>query len=267
VCTALLHAVLFAGAKPVLADVDDRTGLINVDTVQKVLTKKAKAVIAPHLFGAVCDARSIEDLGVPVIEDCAQCFGVKHGNNLVGSQTAISVFSLYATKLTAAGEGGLVATSDSSLYKKIIRLREYDNRETFAPAFNFKLSDVHASIARAQLAQLGMFIKARRTIAAWYKKELAFVKGISLPAENVMGESVWFRYVISVKNAPKMIHELQEQGIGAARPIFKPLHRYLQLDGFKATDEMQKKSVSIPLYPDLTLADCHRIVSAIKLVQ
>jgi len=256
VCTALLNAVLMAGASPCLSDVDPVTGEMTVDTAKKALRKNTKAAIVPHLFGVPADAHSIErQLGVPVIEDCAQCVGTSLGGKKVGGQTLISVFSFYATKLLCAGEGGLVATSDRRIADVITNIREYDNRETYVPAFNFKLSDVHAALARQQLKRLPEMVGKRRKIAGIYDDSL---EGPALPVRpSAQGEnirrSVYFRYVVrAAGNVKSIIGKMETKGIACRRPIYKPLHHYLKKNGFPGTDEIYKKAISIPIYPSLS---------------
>jgi dTDP-4-amino-4,6-dideoxygalactose transaminase len=255
VCTALLNAVIMTGASPCLSDVDPDTGAMTVETAQKALRKNTKAAIVPHLFGTPVDAYSIESrLGVPVIEDCAQCFGTSIDNKKAGSQTRISIFSFYATKLLCAGEGGMVATSDRRIADAIIDLREYDNRDEYAPAFNFKLSDMQAALARQQLKKLPEMIRRRRTIAKLY--DTAFAEQapfISLAKSEYIRKSVYFRYVVQTpRTVQTMMKKMETKGVACRRPIYKPLHHYLKKNGFPGTEEIYKRAISIPIYPSLS---------------
>jgi perosamine synthetase len=255
VCTALLNAVLMAGASPCLSDVDPGTGEMTVDTARKALRKNTKAAIVPHLFGTPVDAHAIESrLGIPVIEDCAQCVGTTFENKKAGNQTVISIFSFYATKLLCAGEGGLVATSDRQIAQTIIDLREYDNRDSFTPAFNYKLSDVHAALARQQLKKLPEMIRRRRAVAKLYDAAFAdLAPRISLTKSENIRKSVYFRYVAqTTRSVQAMIKKMESKGVSCRRPIYKPLHTYLKKTGFPGTDEIYKRAISIPIYPSLS---------------
>jgi dTDP-4-amino-4,6-dideoxygalactose transaminase len=271
VCTALLNAVAMTGATPSLSDVDPDTGEMTVDTAKKALRKNTKAAIVPHLFGQPTDASSIESaLGVPVVEDCAQCIGTTVGNNKAGGQTAISIFSFYATKLLCAGEGGMVATSDKRIAGAILDLREYDNRDTFVPAFNFKLSDVQAALARQQLRKLPEMIRRRRTIAKLYDTAFANLSlHISLAKSENIRKSVYFRYVVQTSlKVQTIIKKMEIKGIACRRPIYKPLHLYLKKNGFPGTDEIYKRAISIPIYPGLTQVQvdyiCKSFINALQ---
>jgi dTDP-4-amino-4,6-dideoxygalactose transaminase len=255
VCTALLNAVNMTGASPSLSDVDPDTGEMTLETARKALRKNTKAAIVPHLFGIPVDAYSLESgLGLPVIEDCAQCVGTSANGKKTGSQTIISIFSFYATKLLCAGEGGMVATSDRRIADAIIDMREYDNRNEYAPAFNFKLSDVHAALARQQLKKLPEMVRRRRKIAKLYDAAFAdMVPRINLTKSENIRKSVFFRYVVQTnRNVQSTIKKMETKGIACRRPIFKPLHLYLKKNGFSGTDGIYKSAISIPIYPSLS---------------
>jgi dTDP-4-amino-4,6-dideoxygalactose transaminase len=254
VCTALLNAVNLTGASPCLADVDPDTGEMSFETAKKAVRKNTRAAIVPHLFGTPVDAYSIESsLGLPVIEDCAQCVGASIANKKAGGQTTISIFSFYATKLLCAGEGGMAATSDRQIAQTIIDLREYDNRDSYTPAFNYKLSDVHAALARQQLKKLPEMIRRRRAIAKLYDTAFADLSpSISLTKSENIRKSVYFRYVVQTSCSVRaMIRKMESKGVACRRPIYKPLHTYLKKTGFPGTDEIYKRAISIPIYPSL----------------
>jgi perosamine synthetase len=256
VCTALLNAVLMTGATPSLSDVDPETGEMTVDTAKNAMRKNTKAAIVPHLFGVPADAHSIEsELGIPVIEDCAQCLGTSVDRTKAGNQTRISVFSFYATKLLCAGEGGMVATSDRRIADTVIALREYDNRENYVPSFNFKLTDVQAALARRQLKKLPAMISRRRAIAEAYDSSFGGEPTVDKRPcnEAVLRKSVYFRYVVQTSRPVQaLIKKMKTKGIICCRPIYKPLHHYLGNTGFPGTDAIFNKAISIPLYPGLS---------------
>jgi perosamine synthetase len=267
VCTALLNAVYLTGAKPLLSDVDPATGNINSDLVKKAARATTKAVIAPHLFGTPLDARPIEkDLGIPVIEDCAQCLGTTVENKTVGSLTTISVFSFYATKLLCAGEGGLIATSDKKLAGQMVDYREYDNRDYYIPSFNLKLSDLHAAIARQQLKKLPAMISRRRQTARRYIRELKDLASITrLPLEIRKCRPVYYRFVLQTgQNASGIIKKMDRLGVDCRKPVYKPLHHYLKQTGFPGADEIFRRAVSVPLYPGLDNDEISYIIASLK---
>jgi dTDP-4-amino-4,6-dideoxygalactose transaminase len=265
VCTALLNVVSLAGAQPVLCDVDPKTGVMSRAYAQKVMGRNVRAIIVPHMFGFPADVADIASLGVPVIEDCAQCVDGEINGRIAGSMGTISVFSFYATKMIAAGEGGMAATSDEKLAQRMRDLREYDNRETWSPSFNFKLSDVHAAIARVQLHKLPDMISRRQAIARRYSELIRRAGApVEAPSEIPSVSQCWYRYVVrTIFPAEKMLEWMNGRGVACRRPVFRPLHRYLNLHGFPGTEEMYTRAVSLPIYPGLTESDEHYIRGAL----
>ncbi len=265
VCTALLNAVHYVGATPVLADIDPNTYNITRENVEKVITDKTKAIIVPHMFGLPADIDAILSLGIPGIEDCAHSIGATVNGRKAGSFGLVSILSFYATKMLGAGEGGMVLSNDRGLIESIRDLRAYDERETYTVRYNYKLTDIQAAVVVSQLNKLSAFIEKRKEIAALYNHGLKRV-GVRLPVVPEEREHIYYRYVILLENSPEFMKEMRKRGIECRRPVFKPLHRYLSLPGYPITDEVWEKAVSIPIYPSLTAEEAHRIVDAIMAI-
>ena len=106
VCPALLNAIRYVRATPVLADINREAFNIDVRDLERRLTGKTRAIIVPHMFGLPADIDDITALGIPVIEDCAQSLGSRYRGAPTGSFGVLSVFSFYATKVICTGEGG-----------------------------------------------------------------------------------------------------------------------------------------------------------------
>jgi perosamine synthetase len=265
VCTALLNAVHYAMATPVLVDIDPYTYNISAGQVEKAINKKTGAIIVPHMFGLPADMDAILTLGVPVIEDCAQSAGARFRGKYTGSLGRISIFSLYATKMLSAGEGGLILSDDPYLIARARDLRDYDEKETYTPRYNYKLTDIQAALGKSQLNKLPSFIEKRQKIAGLYNDglEQAVSRTHSVPEGR---EHIYYRYVIPVDDPTGFMDKMQEKGIVCRRPVFKPLHRYMDLSGYEVTEEVWSKGVSIPIYPSLKETDAYRIMDAIKTI-
>jgi len=202
---------------------------------------------------------------VPVIEDCAQALGAELDDGRpAGSRGALAVCSFYATKMIAAGEGGAVA-GPAALIARVREARDYDERTTLAPRTNAKLTDMAAALARGQLARLDAFIARRRALAARYRTGLA-----SAPARlptDAGRRHVYHRFVLGLDCAPDAVIEaLATRGVAARRPVFRPAHRALGLDGFPEADRLWAESLSIPCYPALTDDDAERVLRAVTAV-
>nr|HOX23133.1 aminotransferase class I/II-fold pyridoxal phosphate-dependent enzyme [Elusimicrobiales bacterium] len=221
VCAALWQAVKFCGAQPVLADSDPATFNLDADSVKAALSAKTAAIIAPHMFGLPLDVRELKRFGVPVMEDCAQALGAKIAGRSVGSFGEAAVLSFYATKLLAAGEGGLLLSKNAAVSRRALSLREYDEQPLGEPRLNFKLTDLQAAIARVQLGRLRGFIAKRAAVAALYDKNLRDL-GVGLPLK-VPGR-VYQRYVVSLPkgcDAGNFELRMRKLGVGARRPVFR----------------------------------------------
>jgi dTDP-4-amino-4,6-dideoxygalactose transaminase len=263
VCTALLNAIYYVRATPVLVDIDPSTYNIKFENIEKSISDNTRAIIVPHMFGLPADIDNIVSLGLPVIEDCAHSVGAKFKDKPIGSFGRLSIFSLYATKMLCAGEGGLVASNDLDLIEHIRDLRDYDEKESYTVRYNYKLSDIHAALGQSQLNKLPMSIQRRCEIAKVYDTGLEGVATHIPKAPQGKGH-VYYRYVIAVEDPTRFIEGMREKGIQCRRPVFKPLHRYLNLLGYTATEDAWSKAVSIPIYPSLTEDEAHRIVKAVK---
>jgi dTDP-4-amino-4,6-dideoxygalactose transaminase len=263
VCSALLNAVKLSGAEPLLIDIDPRTFNIHSEDLRRRLTDETGAIIVPHMFGLPADLDEIMRLGLPVIEDCAQAVGATYRGASAGSIGTISVFSFYATKMLATGEGGLIASNNTDLLDKVRDMREYDQKADYTLRFNYKMTDLQAAMGRVQLRKLGGFLDRRGEIARIYDD---FVHNTPLQSP-VMGDNrthAFYRYVVRASNdAGAILNKLRANGVAAARPVYKPLHDCLGQSGFRATDEAMRKAVSIPIYPSLSPEDVQTVARAL----
>ncbi len=262
VCTALLNAVHYVGAVPVLSDVCFADGNIDPKDVARRITSRTRAVIVPHMFGFPADMKELLKLKIPLIEDCAQAAGAKIGNKCVGSFGRAAIFSFYSTKLMACGEGGVLASPDHKVMKEARDLLSYDHRQEYRLRFNYKLSDLQAAVARAQLKKLPSMLLRRRKIAEDYMRVLEGA-GVVLPSSRQGTEPSFYRFVLKVKDPVLVMSLMRKRGINVERPLFRPLHYYLGLTGYPVADRLQKESVSLPLYPSLTAGELERIKTSI----
>jgi dTDP-4-amino-4,6-dideoxygalactose transaminase len=263
VCSALLHAVRCVKATPVIADIERDTFNIDVRDVKKRMTARTKAIIVPHLFGLPADVAELTSLGIPVIEDCAQSLGSHYRDRYTGSFGVVSMFSFYATKIIAAGEGGMLLSRDAGLIEKIRDLRDYDEREDDALRYNYKMTDMQAALGRSQLRKIDGFIQRRKEIAGHYD---LILKKMGLPIPVVPPERghIYYRYVILLDQLQAFMEFMDQSEVVCRRPVFKPLHRYLGLSGYSVTEDIWKRAVSIPIYPSLTERELSVIVESMS---
>lgn len=267
-CGALYAAVAHAGGTPLCADTGKDTVCLTPDTVNPLLARQASrgtnavsAIIVPHSFGFLADLEGLQALGLPIIEDCAQAVGGRYAvGALAGSKGLISILSFYGTKLLPAGEGGACLTRQKELAETIRRLRNCDERPLHSQAFNFKLSDIHAALARAQLPSLSKRIKRRAAIAERY--DSAFGQA-SFRKKRGQSQAVCFRYLVETTGAiERFLQQALERGIICRRPVWRPLHH--QFGGrCPQSERLQDTLVSIPIYPSLTAEEVETICATL----
>ena len=264
VCSAVLNAVNYTGATPIIVDIEPQSYNLSVDAAKRAITKKTKVIIVPHMFGCPAEMDKFLELDIPVIEDCAQAVGATFKGHKVGSLSKLSVFSFYATKLLACGEGGMVLSDSEDLILKIKDLRGYDNKDNYRLRYNYKMTDIQASLGLSQLSSLENFITKRKEIAARYFHEFKNCE-FSLPIQKEGKEHIYYRFVIKTKdNASGYLEKFRQKGIMCLRPVYKPLHLYLNLSGFPQATEAWQKAISIPLYPSLTEEEIEKIITVSK---
>lgn len=266
VCAAPWLAIQRVGAMPRVVDIDLETFAIDPAAARQGFTSKTKAIIVPHLFGLPADLTALERLGLPIIEDCAQTLGAMEQGRAVGSVGLLTVCSFYATKLLCTGEGGMVLSRDESLLERVRTLREYDEAPSLrSGATNVKLTDLQAAIGLAQLNRLACFLERRHWLAQEYR---AALNGTELVQPIVPPDRthVYYRFVVRLPHLADRMDGLNEviarfeaRGIQCRKPVFRSLHRYLELDGFPASEKAERTALSIPLFPSLTDEDVAQV--------
>ena len=252
VCTAVLNAVHHTQALPVLCDVDPETGNLDYADARRCFTARTRAIVVPHMFGHPADVDWVADCPVPVVEDCAQALGACWRGRPVGSFGTISVYSFYATKVITTGEGGLACSSSPELLERMRDARDYDGQAVYRVRYNYKMSDVEASLGLRQLARLPSMLQRRRAIAVQYDAALA-AAGLPAPPSRRDCDPIFYRYVVRVPDLEWYEQAFAHHEIECKRPVFAPLHRltgaaHRPLPGAEA---IYAGALSLPLYPAL----------------
>lgn len=259
-CQALLNAVKQAGAEPRLVDINLETFNLDPEAVKKGLTPKVKAIIVPHMFGLMADIAAIKKFGLPVIEDCAMGLGATLLGHPAGSFGDLATFSFYATKTVTGGEGGLIVSSRVSLIEFVDDTREYDKKKDFRVRYNYKLSDLNAAVAVAQLKKLKLFIKQRQAIAKRYHQALKNTNLI-LPVAPAGYEHSFSRYVIRLDQAAELRSYLLKHGVQTGRGVVLGANELIATgQRYPNSEQALKTAVSLPIYPTLTAAEQRKII-------
>ena len=257
-CNSLYAAVNLTGAKALCADVGKNSVNIDSSTIYPLLNKKVSALIVPHMFGFLANIKAIKEIGIPVIEDCAQAAGGRYPDGtLTGTKGDIAILSFYATKLIPAGEGGACITKNRKMAGIIRSLRDCDKQIPKEKAFNFKMTDISAALAAVKLASLGANIHQRSQIAEVFDK--TFVRE-SFRTISRDPQSVCFRYLLTVqKHIASILRASQKAGIVCSKPTWRALHHAVAGNRCPNTEILERTLLSVPLYSGLTEKEVRNI--------
>jgi perosamine synthetase len=203
-----LTPILYQAAVPVFAEVDPRTWNVTAKTIEPMLSARTKAIIVTHLFGNPCEMDAINSLaaskGIPVIEDCAQAFLAKSQGKVIGTCGTISCFSLQQGKHITTGEGGIVATDNPELARKMFlfinKAWGYGdaNPDHYFLAMNYRMSELQGAVALGQLPKLEDVVRRRISAADSLTKKLAGLKGIQTPYVRPGDVHTYWKYCLRV---------------------------------------------------------------------
>jgi perosamine synthetase len=230
--------IIRLGAKPILIDSDIKTWNMDVDKIEKAITKKTKAILVPHIYGLPVDMDPLikitKKFKLKLIEDAAEVLGLKYKKKPCGSFGDVSTFSFYANKHITTGEGGMIVTDNKKIADKCRSLRNiYFNKfKRFVHhgiGWNARLTNLQASIGLAQLERLDQFIKIKRKIGDAYNKHLVKSENYSKPLDKTSyAKNIYWVYGILIKkkglSVRRIVKELLQKGI-ETRPFFWPLHQ------------------------------------------
>ena len=279
---ATANSVAITGARPVFADIDPVTFTLDPASVEAAVTERTIAIEVVHLYGLPADMPRILDIarrhGLAVWEDCAQAHAAAIDDEPVGAFGAWGSFSFYPTKNMTSLEGGMVATADAGLARRVRLLRNQGMERQYANevvGLNNRMTDVAAAVGRVQLTRLAGWTAARRANAAALDAGLADAPGVVTPHVPQGYTHVYHQYTIRLEGASaaerdEVARVLREQwriGTGVYYPI--PNHRLPSLAPYApgldlpGTERAARECLSLPVHPSLSEADLERIVRAV----
>ncbi|MGQ9531125.1 MAG: DegT/DnrJ/EryC1/StrS family aminotransferase, partial [Candidatus Bathycorpusculaceae bacterium] len=284
--SATAAAVIFAGAKPKLTDINPENLCIDMENVQKNMTSKTRGVIAVHIGGLVCP--EIEEIKeyckeekIFLMEDAAHAHGSSINQKPAGSLGDVGCFSFYPTKVMTTGEGGMITTNINEVAEKAKILRD-QGKENFNSSiiielgYNWRLQEISAAIGLTQLKRLKEIIKKRNEIAKYYDNKLSRISGITplKTPSNIVNN--YYKYVAFLDediNREKLKEKLRAKGVRCSGEVYwPPLHLqpiYRKLLGTKEGDFPQaedacKRMICLPLYAQMTTEDMQYVVEKLR---
>lgn len=271
-------AVINAGLKPVLVDVEKNTPLIDLNKLKDKITKNTRVIMPVHLYGSIVDLNIIKKIikshknKIHILDDCAQAHGAQlKGNKKIGSNSDISSFSLYPGKnLGAYGDAGIIITNNFKYYKILRKLRNLGSEEKFIHdmiGFNSRLDTIQASILNIKLDYLDNLNAKRQKIAKFYDLN---IKNKKITKLRYSKNSVYHQYVILCKKKKSLIKFFNKNNIGYsfhypfAIHQLKILRKMFVKQKFSNAETLAKFGISIPIDPNLTKTQVSYIINKIN---
>jgi perosamine synthetase len=282
---ATVSTVLFSNARPVFADIDPETYLIDPEDVKEKITEKTKAIAPVHLFGNSCDMHALaeiaEDHGLKIISDCAQAHGTEFDGRDLGSWDHINCYSFYPTKTMTTGEGGIVTTNDPELYRLGTLIRSHGDDGKYHHVMlglNYRMTDIMAVIGLNQLESLEDFLEKRRRNGERLRNGIEKIDGVQ-PQKVTPKANHSYSYFSVTLNLEEMkctrdefILALQaeniECGVHYPTPLTKQpaILNLLGPEKCPVSEDLSNRILSLPMHPYLTEDDIETVISAVEKV-
>ena len=284
------EVVTYFNAIPVLCDVNAHDHNIDVSKIESLITNNTKVIIPVHFSGIPCDMDEIHAIAqkynLRVIEDAAHALPSEYKGRKVGALSDITCFSFYATKTLATGEGGMATTNNEEYAASMKKNRlhgiskdawnRYSEKghwyyEVVDNGYKYNMTDVAASLGLVQLKRLDEMNLKRAKIAQRYNEGFKNNSKIKCLEFDESLKSSWHLYVIKVSNRDSLMAKLKESGIGTSlhfipvhhHPYYKSTYNYNE-GNYPAANKAYNESISIPIFPDMTIEDVDHIIDFIN---
>jgi perosamine synthetase len=281
---ATANAITYTGATPVFAEVNNDYN-IDIEHVKTIITSKTKAILIVHQVGMPADIDAFKELcskkGLLLIEDAACAIGSIYKGKKVGSHSDLVCFSFHPRKVISTGDGGMITTSNEAFSKRLKLLRQHGMsvsdrvrhssskiifEEHVEVGYNYRLTDIQASVGIKQLEKLDWLIEERRKIASFYIDKLKNIDCIKLPLEDLVNtRSNYQSFSIYLKkNCPvsrdELMQKMLDNGIATRRGIMcshrEPAYKNKGVNiSLQVSEDLQDNSILIPLYVPMSDED------------
>jgi len=273
---ATAHAVHILGAKVVLVDVEPNRPIIDAKKIEECITSKTKGMIPVHLNGRSADMEKIQDIArrhsLFVIEDAAQALGSRNADGYLGTQSDIGCFSLSVAKTIATGQGGFAVTNDTELAKRMRAIRTHgvenvkEPENWMMPGFNFRFTDLQASIGIEQLKRLPERVEHLKNIYIRYAEDLVDTPFKLIPVNLKAGETPVYNEFL-VENRSEWIMNLEHRGIEtrAFYPDLNKAHYFTQKnDYYPNSEKFGLRAIYLPSGPTQPLKNIDICIKTIQ---
>lgn len=280
---ATASAAVWAGLRPVFADVDRETNNLDPAAAEAAITPKTVAIVAVHQFGNPADIAGLQDVarrhGLKLIFDAAHGFGARYQGEPVGKQGDAQIFSLSPTKLLITGEGGIVATNDDALAERIRMGREYGNDGNYDSAFpglNARMPEFNALLGLHSLKRLEDAARHRNEIVALFQELLGRLPGIGFQKVRPGDRHSYRELSITIDaeafglTRDEVALALAAENIDTRKYYYPPIHRqkayqhYYDGRPLPNTDWLSNNSLSLPMWSNMSEVVAKKICQAFE---
>jgi len=281
---ATANALLWNDLAPVFVDVDPVTLNLDPEQVEAAITPRTSAILPVHVYGHPADVDGLQDVadlyGLRLIYDAAHCFGVEDLGGSVLRHGDLSILSFHATKVFNTFEGGAIVSPDAKTKQRIDYLKNFgfaNETTVVAAGINAKMNEFQAAVGLAQLKHIDAAIDARARIDALYREQLADIPGIRCHTPSPARRHNHAYFPIFVEDdyplsRDELYFHLREHGIRGRRyfhPLIPKFPMYGNLPGnnrntWPHAHEASERVICLPMYPELTKSQVHRITTSMK---
>lgn len=283
---ATVEVIALLQLTPIFVDVNPQSFNMDVELVEKAITKQTKAIIAVHLFGQSADMEPLLNISnqhkIPVVEDNAQALGASYQFSdssiaRTGTMGAIGTTSFFPSKnLGAYGDGGALFTNDPSLAERLKMIANHGQKQKYyhdIVGVNSRLDSLHAAILSVKLNYLNDYAESRQTVADYYDSTLNDIDELTLPFRVENSTHVFHQYTLLVKNNKRdaLRDFLQTKGVPSM--IYYPVPQHLQKaylgygykeGDFPISEQLCHEVCSIPIHTELTEEQLIHITGSIR---
>jgi perosamine synthetase len=261
---ASVNAIKYVGAEPVFIDSDKSTWNLDIHLIDKLITKKTKAIMAVHLYGNPCDMSSLRKLcderGIFLIEDVAEALGSTYEDHFLGTFGDVASFSFFGNKTITTGEGGMVVSNNKETIDKVASLKNQgasENKYWYEEVgYNYRMTNICAAIGLSQVEQVESILEKKKDLANLYHEEL---KECPLDFQKIQLNGVSSYWLVSILVKDKKIRDdlsnfLNKSGV-ETRPLFHPAHTMPMFNSngsFPVAQNLSNRGLNLPSYPDLS---------------
>jgi dTDP-4-amino-4,6-dideoxygalactose transaminase len=274
---ATVDAIIHAGARPVLVDVDPKTFNMDPKSVERAISNRTRGIIAVHLFGNPAEIDTISEIAskhdLYLIEDAAQAHGATYKGRKVGALGHCACFSFYPTKnLGAMGDAGMITTDDDELEEKLRLLGNYGQRKKYQHeiiGYNSRIDEIQAAILRVKLRHLDDWVERRGATAEEYKQKLSGIGVIGFQMTTPKAKHAYHLFVGVFPMRDKLRATLSAKGIETAVHYPRPIHclepyvKYARGERFDSANHLAGRILSLPMFPELTTQELELVTTSI----